>query len=99
MQVKRAIQQQGGLWEVIAEVGRDKQEHTALHSVLVLADQMNVRSGAQCRSSLTQHLGKACRVIHTHTEMCSASRQALPYLALPIAVGCSIQHTAMLQPC
>ena len=46
MQVKRAVQQQSGLWEVIAEVGRDKQEHTALHSVLVLADQMNVRSGA-----------------------------------------------------
>ena len=48
MQVKRAVQQQGGLWEVTAEVGRDKQEHTALHSAVVLADQMNVRSGATC---------------------------------------------------
>lgn len=54
MQVNRATQQQGGLWEVIAEVGKDKQEHTALHSVLVLADQMNVRSGKVCKSSPRQ---------------------------------------------
>ena len=45
MQVKHAVRQEDGLWEVTAEVGREKKVHTALHRGLVIADQMNVRSG------------------------------------------------------
>ena len=44
-QVKQAVRQEDGLWEVTAEVGREKKVHTALHRGLVIADQMNVRSG------------------------------------------------------
>ena len=40
-----ATKQDNGLWEVTAEVGREKQVHTALHRGLVIADEMNVRSG------------------------------------------------------
>ncbi len=43
--MKRAVKQDSGLWEVTAEMGKDKQVHTALHKGLVIADQMNARSG------------------------------------------------------
>jgi len=43
--VKQAVRQENGLWEVTAEVGKEKKVHTALHRGLVIADQMNVRSG------------------------------------------------------
>ena len=43
--MKRAVKQDSGLWEVTAEMGREKQVLTALHSGLLIADQMNARSG------------------------------------------------------
>ena len=49
-------QEDSGLWEVSAEVGRDKQPHTALHSALVIADQMNVRSGESAISATSDAL-------------------------------------------
>ena len=43
--MKQAVRQENGLWEVTAEVGKEKKVHTALHRGVVIADQMNVRSG------------------------------------------------------
>ena len=43
--MKRAVKQDSGLWEVTAETGREKQVLTAMHKGLVIADQMNARSG------------------------------------------------------
>ena len=68
MQVNRAIQQQGGLWEVIAGVGKDKQEHTALHSILVLADQMNVRAGATLKPVPGKSIA-SCWVLNIQARM------------------------------
>lgn len=49
-------QEDSGLWEVSAEVGKDRQPHTALHSALIIADQMNVRSGESAISATSDAL-------------------------------------------
>ena len=54
LQVKRAVKHDSGLWEVTAEIGREKQAHTALHRGLVIADQMNARSGAMLLVALAR---------------------------------------------
>lgn len=43
--MKRAVKQDSGVWEVTAEMGREKQLCTAQHRGLIIADQMNARSG------------------------------------------------------
>lgn len=89
------MQQQGGLWKVTAEVGRDKQELTALHSVIVLADQMNVRSGARSTEMPTQSFRTPHPGCDMQTRMGSASKWALLQgehcltYVFTVAMGCT----------
>ena len=89
--MKRAIKQDSGLWEVTAEIGREKLIQTALHRGLVIADQMNARSGkthlvAICGAHMRQ---TASNVGSCQQHLCRARHCSFERLFALSAASCT----------